>query len=98
MERVFLHLPGTVRRGRNGQLFVTMREITFLVLKLFEFSLHRLAHRGESAINADDSIGAYRGSRGRYRIDDVCDWRVKVNVSAAMIEVHPHVWISQCGF
>ena len=56
VERFLFHSPRTIRRRRNGQLLVAVREITLVVFEARDFLLHRLADGGESAIDADDGV------------------------------------------
>src|SRR5436190_5114169 len=96
MERVFFHAPGTVGRGRDGQLFVTVREITLVVLKIRNLFSHRSPDRRKRAIDADDGIGAR------------CDWTGggfqiggrfgRIDAGAAVIEENADVWITESGF
>ena len=64
MKRIGFHAPRTVRRRRNGEFFVAMGEIAFLVLKRYQLFLHRSAHSRESAIDTDDGVA---GSKESFR-------------------------------
>src|SRR5436190_864433 len=68
MERLLFHLPRTIRSGRDGELLVTVSEISLVVLEFFYFFLHRLAHGRECAIDADDCLSA----RGDYLRLGIC--------------------------
>lgn len=92
MERVFFHLPGTIRPGRDRELLVAVGEITFVVLELCEFLLHRLAHRGKRAVDTDDRVSA----RGHLTV--FCFQRAdrfgQINVDAPMIEMDSNIRIA----
>ena len=85
-------------RGRNGELLVAVGEITLVVLEASMLLLHRLAHRGERAIDADDGVAA----RGHFDVVSVLsrlrECRIQIDIGAAMIEMHAHVRITLRGF
>src|SRR5207244_11362641 len=56
VERVLLHAPRTIRRRRDRQFSVAMREITLAGLEAIDLHLHRLSHSGERAIDADHRV------------------------------------------
>src|SRR5205823_5248510 len=104
MERLLFHLPRTIRPGRNGELFVTVGEITFVILEIREFLVHRLTHGRERAIHANDGIGAdldYLTNRicRRHaclyrRVDELSRSRVEIDIGATMTEMDSHVRIT----
>src|SRR5437764_433671 len=104
VQRFFFHSPGTIQCRRDGELFVTMSEITFVILEIREFLVHRLAHGRERAIHANDGIGAdldYLTNRicRRHaclyrRIDELSRSRVEIDIGATMTEMDSHVRIT----
>src|SRR5438477_8806059 len=96
VERVFFHAPGTVGRGRNRQLLVTVSQITLVVLEIRDLFLHRLPDGGERAIYTNDGV-ATRCDRTGARFQK-CDRFIQVDAGAAVIEEDADVWITKRGF
>src|SRR5438046_6823567 len=85
-----------------------MRELTFVILEIREFLVHRLAHGRERTIHANDGIGAdldYLTNRicRRHaclyrRVDELSRRRVEIDISATVIEIDAHVRVTLGGF
>src|SRR5439155_8383303 len=108
VERFLFHSPPAIWSRRDCQLLVTVGEITLIAHETIEFSLHRLAHGGKSAIDTDDRIGggyhpligfkAERSSFGLAAARQVGGGGVKIDIGANMIEQDSDVWITQRRF
>jgi hypothetical protein len=56
-----------------------------------------LSHRRKSTIDANDGVAAHGTHLIRIRVKQVCGGRIQIDVGAAMIEMHSHVWIALRG-
>jgi hypothetical protein len=96
VERVLFHLPQAIGTGWNSEFFVTVGEITLVVLKIFQFLLHRLPHCGERTVDANQGI-TFRSNLTLFCFQ-IADCFGQIDVGAAMIEMDTDVRITLRGF